>query len=415
MSSFGVDREYLNSILCSTAEASIFIQCSITIQEHLSSIDPSSSSLTGIFLARWRQLMYKAYPQLVHQITDLLDSCLNLAVKEFWADYMPGSAWQQLPEPHQHWLQSSSASDGDSDSFSVHFNLLTAELLVNGAPLAKLPAQYENHAMYPALFGRSHIQVMPSSRPGFQFSSRSEYAGHLVHFGMPKDDMLLRAVKDDCTYSLVPSRVLSEKIPQAFVQDYVHWFDHQLQAVFFVPIKDPWSRNPHYWRLSNNDAGWVLTKGKETLISMGSQTARIIANILSPLEDSLFIHISCYAGSKQVDLELPRLRLGFFFDTGSDTVFSRQFQDMFIDRSQNVGTLFGLTSKLVLKSTNDSRRVLIPEGSVLYRRQGGHISVSVKRGISRVHSYCVDDQLGRLVGSGSTQSMLFQSGGRVRG
>jgi hypothetical protein len=387
MSSFGIDREHLSSVLCLTANASVFLQCSITIQEHLSSIDPFRSSFASIFITRWRQLMYKTHPELVHLIINRLDSCLNLAVKEFWAEYMPGSEWQQLPAPNQHWLQSSTSSDGDSDSFSVHFNLLTAELLVNGVPLAKLPAQYENHAMYPTLFGRSHIQVMPSSRHGFQFSSRHKYAGHLVHFGILGDDMLLHAVSDDCAYSLVPPRVLSGNLPQAFIQDYVHWFDHQLQAVFFVPIKDPWSRSPHYWRLSDNGNGWILTKGNETLVNMQSRTARVIANILSPLEDSLFVHIFCYADSRNVDLELPRLRLGFFFNTGDETILSRQFQDMSIDRSQNVGTLFGLTSKLVLKSNDGSRRVLIPEGCVSYQRKSGHVSVSIGRGFSRVHSY----------------------------
>lgn len=407
MSSFGVDREHLTSILCLKVDASLFLQCSITIQEHLSSIDPSHSSSASIFLARWKRLMYEAYDELVHLIVNLPNSCLNLAVKEFWADYKPGSAWQQLPAPNQHWLQSSTASDGDRDSLSVHFNLLTAELLVDGAPLAKLPAQYETHAMYSTMFGRRHTQVVPSSQAGFQFSSRCEYAGHLVHFGMLGDDMLLHAVKDECPYSLVPPRVLSGHLYQAFIQDYVHWFDHQLQSVFFVPIKAPWSRNHHYWRLSKSGAGWILTKGKETLVNMQSRTARVIANILSPLEDGLFVHILYNAGSKNVDLELPRLRLGFFFNIGDDNIFSRQFQDMFIDRSQSIGTLFGLTSKLVLKSTDGSRQVLIPEGCISYQRQSGHVSVTIARGVSRVHSYCVDDQLGRFVGSGSMQSMLL--------
>ncbi|RDW72793.1 hypothetical protein BP6252_06700 [Coleophoma cylindrospora] len=407
MSSFGIDRERLHSILCLTAEASVFLQCSITIQEHLLSIDPSRSSSAAIFLARWRQLMYKSYPELVHMIVDLLDPCLNLAIKEFWVDYMPCSEWQQLPEPNQCWLQSSSFSDGRSNSFSVHFNLLTAELLVNGAPLAKLPAQYENHAIYPTFFGRSHIQVMPSSQPGFQFSSRCEYAGYLIHFGFFNNDMLLRAVNDDCTYSLVPPRVLSGYLPQAFVQDYVHWFDHQLQAVCFVPIKDPWSQNPRYWRLSNNGDGWILTKGDETLVNLQSRTAQVFANILSSLEHSLFVHTYYHSGSRKVYLELPRLRLGFFFKMGNDTIWSRQFQDMSIDRSQNVGTLFGLSSKLVLTSSDGSRRVLIPEGRILYQRDSGHVSISVQRGVSRVHSYCVDEELGRFVGSGSMQSMLL--------
>jgi len=407
MSTFNIDREGLNSILCSTGDASTFIQCSITIQEHIMSINSSRSPSAGIFLARWRRLMYAAYYKLVRHVVKDLNSCLNVAIKEFWADYKPGSAWQPLPVPKQHWLQSSSGSDGNNRSFSVHFNLLTAELLVNGAPLAKLPAKYESHGLYATLFGRSHIQVMPSSQPGYQFSSRCEYADHLVHFGMLEGDMLLHTVKDDSIYSLVPPRVLSGLFPQAFVKDYVHWFDHQLQAVSFVPIKDPWSRSPHYWRLSDSQSGWKLTRGDKTLVNMQSQTARVIENILSPLEDSLFVHIIYRAGSESIDVELTRNRLDFFINKGDDTVWSRQFQDMFVDRNQNAGTLFGLTSKLVLKSADGSRRVLIPEGSASYQRQSGHVSVSIERGVSRIHSYYVDDQLGRLVGSGSMQSMLL--------
>ena len=407
ISSFGVDREHLNSILCQELDASIFIQCSIAIQEHLSSIHLSRSSFASIFLARWRRLMYEAYYELVHQIVELPNSCLNLAIKEFWADYKAGSAWKQLSPPSQHWLHSSTANDGGIDSFSVHFNLLTAELLVNGAPLAKLPAEYENNAMYPALFGRSHLQVMPSSQPGYQFSSRCEYAGHLVHFGMLGDDMLLHTVKGDCIYSLVPPRVLSGHLPQAFVHRYAHWFDHQLQVVFCVPIGTPWSRNPHYWRLSSDCSGWIITKGMENLVNMQSQTAQTIGSILDPLENMLFVHVYYHTGSGIVEIELPRLRLGFFLKPGDDTIMSRQFQDMFIDSDQNFRTLFGLTSKLVLKATSGSRRVLIPEGQISYQRLSGHVSVSIQRGVSKVHSYSVDNQLGRLVGSGSMQSMLL--------
>ncbi|CZS92555.1 uncharacterized protein RAG0_03169 [Rhynchosporium agropyri] len=408
MSSFGIDSQHLKSVLVLTADASVFLQCSITIQEHLSSIDLSSSSSASIFLARWRRLMYKTYPELVRIIIVLGSSCLNDAIRKVWAGYVPGAAWHYIPAPHQQWLQSSSSSDGYSESFAVQFNLLTAELLVNGAPLAKLPAEYENHAMYSTLFGRSHTEVMPSSRPGFQFSSMCEYAGHLIHFGFFGEDMLLHAVSDERSYSLVPLRVLLGHFPQAFVHDYVHWFDHQLRAVIFVPIKIPWSQSPYSWRLSRSGGdGWELAKGDEILVSIQSRAAKVIANILSPLEDNLFLHITFHAGSIKVDIELPRLRLGFFFNTGSDTIWSRQFQDVTIDHNQNFGTLFGLTSKLVLTSHDGDRQVLIPEGSVLYQRQSGHVSVSIARGVSRVHSYCVDGQMCRLVGSGSMQAMLL--------
>lgn len=105
----------------------------------------------------------------------------------------------------------------------------------------------EIHAIDPTLYGRSHIQVMPSSQLGVELSSRCEYAGHLFHFDMFGDDMLVRTVKDKCTYNLISPRVLSAHLPQAFVRDYVHRFDRQLYVVSFIPIVTPWSQNIHYW------------------------------------------------------------------------------------------------------------------------------------------------------------------------
>lgn len=94
--------------------------------------------------------------------------------------YKGGSKWTQRPtqptfSPQFH------HREGRHDSFSVHFKLLATKLLVNTVPLARPAVEYEQNVICPLLFGRSHVQVMSPSKPGFRLSPRSEYAVHLYH------------------------------------------------------------------------------------------------------------------------------------------------------------------------------------------------------------------------------------------
>jgi hypothetical protein len=67
------------------------------------------------------------------------------------------------------------------------------------------------------------------------------------------------------------------------------------------------------------------------------------------MEEAQHIHIVLNTTTETVDVHLPRLQLGFFIDRNSGAMYSRQFRGMVIDSQQNIGTLTGLTSKLVLK------------------------------------------------------------------
>ncbi|KAK1955912.1 hypothetical protein LY78DRAFT_561187, partial [Colletotrichum sublineola] len=63
-------------------------------------------------------------------------------------------------------------------SLSVHFSLMTGELLVSGVPVDHLPSGYLAHPTYQKLFSRLSLEIMLSPVPGMQFSSRAGYAGH---------------------------------------------------------------------------------------------------------------------------------------------------------------------------------------------------------------------------------------------
>ena len=416
VNTFEVDQEHLNSILRSFSDASIYIQCSIAIQENALLLGKNCPFRTIIY-ERWRHLSYRAFPLLAREIIGKRDTCLDGAVVNYWPDYRAAASWQAEASPFGHWLYTSTMSEDGADPLSVHFNLLTAELLVNGLPLARLPAEYECHPTYVTLFGHSTLEVIPTKAPGMTFSAKQAWAGFTLHFGlqsvlsesgMSRADLLVHAVRDGQRYDLIPRRLLQNRLPVTFVNDFVHWYHWASQSIEFCPIQKPWSLSPANWRFTKKGPAWCLGGHGVSLINVLSETARTLADIFSPLEDRLNIHISFHGLSAPLTIELPRLRLGFDLTPGASLIESRDFRGSFVDSNQDVGTLIGLRSKLVLKRDDvDSRMVIIPDGPVAYRRALGHIEVTIERITAKAHVYHIDKRLGRMMDNGNIRSKLF--------
>lgn len=419
VNTFDVDQKYLDDILTSPSQASVLIQCSIAIQDYSRSTLGQDDPLQFIMLERWKNLSYRAFPILTREIVERSSLCLNDAIKMSWSDYQAGSAWKSVASPHEHWLSGKTASQRGLGSLSVHFNILTAELLVNGLPLARLPSKYESHPVYAKLFGRLTLEVMPTRVPGMEFSAKKAYAGYTIHFGMqstlsrlgsPRSDLLLHAVQDGRKYDLLPTRIFGHNFPVAFVYEFAHWYDHADNSIEFRPIENPWSSSPANWRLTKVGSSWRLAKDGVALVSVSSGAAQALSGMLSALEERLHIHAFFHEASGLLDIELPRLQLGFYLNPGASIIHSRQFRGMSIDPNQGIGTLVGLRNKLVLKHDKggDDRLVVIPEGQVTYHRTSNHIVVSIDRNTTaKAHAYNVDKRLGRMVDNGNLQSKLF--------
>lgn len=418
--SFNLDDRYLVVILSDPKVASIFLQCSIVIQEGELSISRTSNAMIPLLHHRWKGNSYRCYPILARGILEDAGNSLDEAIKQSWSSYEAGYGWQAVSAQNDHWLvgQTMPPGDGEGDPLSVHFNLLTSELLVNGVPLTRLPSQYECHPTYRTLLGNSHLEVMPSTIKGMQYSGKKDHAGFTLHFGMPnstsdstKNDLLVQAVKGGQHYELIPSRLFREHFPAAFAEGYVHWYDIKNHSVEFRPIKDPWTSSSHHWKLTllRSASKWQLKKDGNSLIGVRTETAKVVSGILSPLEVPERIQIIFHPSSSSVDIELPRLHLGFSLKSCTTLINSRQFPGMSLDSDQSLGTLVGFRNKLILKHKTDGHRlILLPEGNVSYCRDCDHVHVGIdNESTTRAHAYQVDNRLGRLVDNGSFQSKLF--------
>jgi hypothetical protein len=407
-STFDIDGRYLNDILCSSFRVSVLFQASIVVQENKDATSAEHEYLHRAMLQSWRLLLLRALPVLTRNMfSDTVQGGLSQAVAASWAIFRPENYWSVLEYPQHHWVEV------EYDTQTVHLNLLTAELLVNGLPLSRLPMQYTQHHLYASLLNKVPIDVTSSVEPGMEFSAMHPFHPkwcYNLSFGMEGSDMLILAARSGTKFDLVPSRVFESRLPTMFVADYFHWYDHNTGEVEFRPRDDPWASVSGLWHLKKHGVSWRLQRGDTYLVGPASNTGSTMSKILSPLELPLHIHILS-GKSPILSIELPRRRLGFCHTQGDSKIYSRQYKGMIIDTDQRMGTMSGLASVLVLKSEHgiEHRLALIPEGDVTYSRTTtGHAFVSTRLDtVCTTHAYQIDELLGRLIDNGSLHSKLF--------
>ncbi|KAM0336155.1 hypothetical protein ACHAPQ_004430 [Fusarium lateritium] len=407
---FNTDDEHMGEILKDAQQASRLIESSIVIYNTTIINKKTQTPLQSIMDQRTKHTLHRTRSIITQEVVHRGNGCLDLALKRSWPDFSRTTEWS-LASSTCYWLETHSGQR------QVDFNLLTGELLVNGAPLTRLPREYDVHDDFGRLFGSMILDVMPSDVPGMRFSATREFQNYTVHFGMQDEDLLVRLYKPGLRLDLIPSRLVRGIVPYQFADNFAHWYRRDTESIEFCKLHNPWTaddqsnwhftRDAGYWKLSRQDGAF--------LVAPSSKLAERIAIILNPLEARLGLHLVYDTRKLATEIEIPNLRLEFLLKSGESLIESRQFRDMHIDSDQSTGTLIGFKSKLVLASSRRplGRMVLIPEGDVQYETKTfnqleKHTMVTVVHGTARrVQAYKLDDILGRLVGGTRTESKLY--------
>ncbi|KAH4108552.1 hypothetical protein HBI25_111470 [Parastagonospora nodorum] len=411
-STFDVEDAFLEDAFQRPNAISTLLQCSITIRENYLSAIPEFVSIHNAMLHNWRVLSLRIFPRL-HQHILLDGEDLSNAISATWAafNHSTKTKWTILSNGHRNWLCTLSGS------LPVHFNLLTGGLLIKGLPLARLPERYTKHPTYSVLFQKFLVDVGPTDEAGMHFSAKSTHHGQKLHFGMEGNDMLVVATKEGSRLELLPARLFPKAFPHAFRDSYVHWYDLNRDEVIFRPRHQPWTFNDDDWRLIRAGTSWSLTKGADILLNALSNSGQSLSQVFQNLEDGDRIHITTDPDSNIIDIKLPRLQLGFYVKPDDPRIYSRQYRGMSIDRDQCIGTLIGLSSKLVLSNAKGERQVLIPvprtylsAQSISYVNdvENRHITVTIdKDEVEKVYVYHLDRILKRILDNGDLQAKLF--------
>ena len=407
MSTCDVDERFLPTLLAGDSNTSTLIECSIVVQEGEHSQAASPEYCLTLLEMRSKRLLQRAHGTMAQHL-DQVDH----AVQKSWSRYDPGySEWTLVPNAGGHWLDTDTLIEGHS--MSVHYDLLSGELLVNGLPMDQPSKNCREQPLYTTLFDRALVEIMPCTVPGFQFSTKRRFGGYEVCLGIAQAELLVSATKDGATYETLPKCLFQAAFPAHFSQDFVHWLNTATKTVQFRPANQPWDEtSPENWTLSTQPftAKWKLTKGAYSIVGVATATSKQVSSVLQPLADISRIHNVLQPSGQKLLIEIPTLRLSFHLTKGSDLLISQEYPSMVVDSDQTLGTFIGLRSKLLLKhQQNDSRVALIPESNdVHFALESGHIKVAVTRSsISKVHTVNIDPLLGRLLGSGELSCTLY--------
>ncbi|KAJ4865601.1 hypothetical protein T069G_02131 [Trichoderma breve] len=411
IASFDVDEVHLRLMLSDAEQMDILIHSSIIIQNLSHGVGKCTDPFYTNLLLQKQRVMYRSHKFILTETLDKLNQGLNSAVmKKFSPIYNGKGTWKTLSENEYHWLETKTISGNGKSSSFIQMNILTGDLLVNGLPPSRLPLSYEEHPVFEELLGREMIHVVPSGVPGTLFVSMKKHHGYNLAFGMSHSSppqLIIVASNDNETLDLVPRKDLSASLPEGFITNYVHWYNHQSGRVEFRPVESAWCSSDSTWYLQNTGSEWVLQRPGQTLICPTSPTTKHICRTLRSLEEETHIHLILNKTTLTLNIHLPRLQLDFSIGQSESRVHCRQFRGMYVDKVQQIGTLVGLRSKLTLRDSNNKRMILVPDGDVYYSGIPGHVQVGVAYGSSvRVHPFNIDTRLGRLVDNGSLQSKL---------
>ena len=417
--SFNTDDEFLEESFRSEDDVVSFLRSSMILQTYASD-ESTNDAFQASLLARHQKLAIRALPLVRNKILDFQYSYLNSAIRAAWQSTRLDGVWEISSAESNCWVTSASSDSANAKPRTLHFNLLTAELLVDELPLRRVPRKYERHAQYAALFSGIQRDVIPGSEVDKPFMLRAQIEGCRIHLGLQdvaygstEQDLIVTADKDDHLYELVPRRVFEDKLPIDFVDGYVHWYNMTTHVVEFRHTDNPWPSHMSRWCwcLMVKSGRWILAdQGQVSLINNQSLTAKALYDVFEGLETRTRMHILHNADSGRVEVSIPRFQRTFYVDSNSASILSKELKGMRVDDSQELGTLVGLRNMLVLCQEHDTaqRILLAPQGALsLRKREDNHIAAIIDHSTATIlHTYTIDRHLGRLLGN-SLQSKLY--------
>ena len=266
------------------------------------------------------------------------------------------SKWEFLPKPHDKWIAAYSIGTTTMCSQSIHYNILDGSLLIDKQRLRRLPEQYSNLGLFRIFLGDRLYMTYPSSILGMSYMLANRIEGNQVHFGFRDKRPVMRAVWGNQMLELIPPEVFVDPknkdpdLPRTLINKHVHWLDLASGMLHITPQTSMWRSKLSDWVVDIQTC--QVRRRNSTLVDIRSNVYQTITRIFEPFEDRDQI-IVFQPQKSNLSVRLPVLDLSFRVN-GQGLLESQQLQAM-VDTNQDAGTLYGLESKLVLRSSRNPR------------------------------------------------------------
>ncbi|GAW25776.1 hypothetical protein SAMD00023353_1300190 [Rosellinia necatrix] len=390
----------------------VWVQCSMALQENILHDTKKLSTNLRSMLIRDAKLSF----HIEHQIRDAMKSFRSsVGASIFKALHGESEAlatslasWTFLQGCNERWIVVTTSKPYPK---RIHFNYIEGHLLVNGKPREKLPTAIVDDQDVKEIFGNQHLLTYPSNLPGMSHQlAQSVIQGHTVyiHFGLRNGCAVMRT----CDFNFqthkweirefIPQRrfmsLNSFDLPEELVNNCAHWLNLSTGCLE-IRRASPGSRN--FWITRDRD--WIIDVktrratrgGKSNLVDPHCDIAIRIAKIFKFFEEPRKLTVyQPRAMSGRLSVALKHMDL--LFEVNDNGELECRELNAKVDHDQDVGSWYGLRSKIVLRNIHtQSRSVLVPLGIPKIVRNGIHVDVHID-GATDYGSFVVDDILGRL-------------------
>ncbi|WEW61692.1 hypothetical protein PRK78_007184 [Emydomyces testavorans] len=390
---YDVDPNHLEHLLADPFDTECLIRSSMIVYENSpsNSVEALPAELREALL-RGRKILHKVEHKLRANIRKD-SSGINSAVGKSMQGIALSGAWEFV-DNHPEIAYKTLRGNTHSRQRKVRYDLLSGEVLIDGHPPGRLPKSYTENDLYRRVFGSDILTVIPSDLPGSVYAAAKKFGN----------------------FELVPRGCLEDDFPWSLVHNFDHWLNTKTGDFEFRPVDNRWQSSPSNWHLQvslESPRNCVMRRGDRTLIDIRSNLSCQILRILQTLDSPEHIHIT-ESAEGVIEAELVRLGLTFF-------VNDRGFLECreltaIVDPEQDIECLYGLSSKLAMKSSKSEdivrRSVVIPYGQIDISRGHSCVRVTINNPpkYSRVKyfRYWLNEHLRTLQGPHDMLSSLYR-------
>lgn len=377
----------------------MFLCACLAISENMTlRAEQLQPTIRGMFI-RDIQMTVSAHGLLQSTIQSHPES-LQHAISSVWPDTADSprayNPWRSIKNSDM-WIVSTAAAPGSSRPQLVHYHILEGHLLVDLKPVGKLPAEIRTANSVQELFGGQQLLDFPSALKDMTYMLCTLRQGHQIHFGLQGGKVVIRARIRGTTIQFLERTVFSigtmADVPTPLLDEHFHCIDLASGEVKFRRRAHMWwHKRPRNWML--NVGTRQAARGQSLLVDPHSKVFHQIAGIFEHFEAADRL-VAFQPVKNNLSVELRRMDLDFTVN-GNGNLLCRQLRSE-VDPNQDAGTWYGLESKIVLRDNENHQRrsIIVPIGSIQYRRHEPHVLVQVVNdGI--YGRYMIDNTLGRL-------------------
>lgn len=381
----------------SATDLAIFIRASIALQQNLS-VALESIGETNLRLFKIDAMMCHDIASKVRLAIERHQDSVNEAVLDSIGLAPALADCKQPVTTLDQWLFLNDGSDGwisstlhrphpdpsHKDIFQhISLHITQGHLLIDGKTIGKLPDNVRDAADVKAIFGDRHFLAYPSEMPGMSYRIATHVNNHTIYFGFRGEEVIVVSARNSGeVFEYVPRRVFIDEndtydLPRSLVDNCFHWLDKNLGQLEIRRSKTLWERQVNDWTL--NIKMCHAHRPGQVLVDPLSKTAALLHPIFQGFDDiqrmTVFQPIK---PQESLNVELRHLELSFFVN--KDGALQCRELSSVVDFNQDVGTLYGYQSMIVLHDASDSRRrcLIAPLAELVWKQFGAHISVVAK-------------------------------------